>query len=240
MPVTVTVTLDENSAPVDFTRRVIPSPSTTKEYEITMILTCIGGETGFVLAEKQGEFHFDSRGPPLKQIIRSINQAMYDSAGIHNNLIKMILFAQNLQSAINYLSIDKDVKQYLMNIICNKMQVEVFHQVTSFDQQVIICQDPPEIGKTEVIQLLTHYFLLKNIVFLVSAASNNTVNVNALKLLKHLTSQGEGMQGIYCVMPDVFKSIYSTSTFNVHNDDGNTDDDVNADVCNVTVPSIAL
>ena len=96
MPVTVTVTLDENSAPVDFTERVIPSSSTAKEYEITIILTCIGGGTGFMLAEKQGEFHFDSREPPLKQIIRSINQVMYDSAGIHDNLIKMILLAQNL------------------------------------------------------------------------------------------------------------------------------------------------
>ena len=121
MLVTVTVALDENLAPVDFTGRVIPSPSTTKEYEITMIFTHIGGRTGFVLVEKQGEFHFSSRGPLSKQIIKFINQAIYDSAGIHNNLIKMILLAQNLWPVIIHLLIDKNIKQYLMNITCNKM-----------------------------------------------------------------------------------------------------------------------
>ena len=127
-----------------------------------------------------------------------------------------------------------------MNTICNKMQAEVFHQVTSFNQQVTICQGPPETGKTEIIQLLTHYFLSKGIMFLVSAASNNTVNVNAFKFLKHLISQGKGMQSIYHIMSDVFESIYSTPTFNVCDDDGDTDGNIDADVCDVAVPSIAL
>ena len=93
MPVTVTVTLDENLAPVDFTGRVIPSPSTVKKYEITIILICINDEIGFVLVEKQSEFHFNSRELLLKQIIRFINQIIYNNADIHDNLIKMILFA---------------------------------------------------------------------------------------------------------------------------------------------------
>ena len=73
------------------------------------------------------------------------------------------------------------------------MQAEVFHQITSFNQWVIIYQGPSGTGKIEIIQLLTHYFLSKGIMFLISAASNNTVNVNALKLLKHLTSQDKSM-----------------------------------------------
>ena len=75
-----------------------------------------------------------------------------------------------------------------MNITCNKMQMKVFHQIISFDQQITICQSPSGTGKTEVIQLLTHYFLSKDIMFLVSAASNNTVNINVFKFLKHLTN----------------------------------------------------
>ena len=110
MLMTVTVTLNENSASVDFIRRVIPSPLTAKEYEITMILTCIGGGTEFVLVEKQSEFHFGSRGSPLKQIIRFINQIMYNNADIHDNSIKIILFAQNLWSAIIYLLINKNAE----------------------------------------------------------------------------------------------------------------------------------
>ena len=48
------------------------------------------------------------------------------------------------------------------------------------------------------------------------------------------------MQGIYCVMPDVFESIYSIPIFNVCDDDGNTDDDIDADICDIAVSGIAL
>ena len=41
-------------------------------------------------------------------------------------------------------------------------------------------------------------------------------------------------------MPDVFEFIYSISTFNVYDDDGNTDGNVDADVCDIAVPDIAL
>ena len=96
IPVIITVTLNKNSASVDFTRRVIPSSLIVKKYKITMILTHIGGRTEFVLAEKQDEFYFSSRESSLKQIIRFINQVIYDSIGIYDNSIKMILFTQNL------------------------------------------------------------------------------------------------------------------------------------------------
>ena len=46
---------------------------------------------------------------------------MYNNADIYDNSIKMILFAQNSQSAIIHLLINKNTKQYLMNIIYNKM-----------------------------------------------------------------------------------------------------------------------
>ena len=120
------------------------------------------------------------------------------------------------------------------------MQMKVFHQIINFNQWVIICQSSSGTGKTEVIQLLTHYFLSKSIMFLISAASNNTVNINAFKFLKHLISQSKGIQGIYCIIPNVFKSIYSISTFNVCDDDDNTDGNIDADVCDIVVPSIAL
>ena len=116
----------------------------------------------------------------------------------------------------------------------------MFCQVTNFDQQVIICQGSSETGKTEVIQLLTHYFLSKGIIFLISAASNNVVNINAFKFLKHFTNQDESTQSIYCIMSDVFKSIYSISIFNVHNDDGNTDDNINVNIYDVAVLNIAF
>ena len=68
------------------------------------------------------------------------------------------------------------------------MQAKIFCQVTNFNQQVTICQNSSETGKTEIIQLLTHYFLLKGIMFLIFAANNNTVNINVFKFLKHFTN----------------------------------------------------
>ena len=117
----ITVILNKNSASVDFTERVISSSSTAKKYKITIILTCINSRTGFVLMKKQREFHFSSKELLLKQIVKFINQTLYNNADIHDNLIKMILFTQNLQLLITYLLIDKNAEQYLMNITYNKM-----------------------------------------------------------------------------------------------------------------------
>ena len=76
--------------------------------------------------------------------------------------------------------------------------------------------------------------------FLIFTVSNNTVNINVFKLLKHSTSWNESMQDIYCVILNVFESIYSISIFNVCNNNDDTDGDVDANVCDVAIPDIAL
>lgn len=97
-----------------------------------MTITCKDSGTGFVLQGQQGKFIFGSRVAASKQIVRSISQAMYGSAAVHNLQLKAILLAHNPQPTPINLIPSEGVIQYLSTASCNPIQAEGFRQSTDF------------------------------------------------------------------------------------------------------------
>ena len=216
----------------EFLGKVIPSPTNANEHEISMILTRRGGGTGFVFEGHKGRFRFGARGAQYVQFISCIRRVMYGGPNIsRDNWLKRLLLAHNPQAPLGIMNIDNDAESYLHGKRCNEMQSVVFHQVVSLGQdgrRLTICQGPAGTGKSHLNLLLTHYFLEKRVVFLVTAASNGAVDVNASRLLEYLISKGESTDGIYRIMPDVLETIFSNPDIRRREDreDSLLDDDV--------------
>ena len=222
--VTLNVTLSRGQQVTQFQGRIIPSPASTDEYEVSMIVTRKVGGTGFILDEHEGNFFFGSRGTPSRQIRRSIIQSMHGGAGVTtaNNWMRPLLLAHDPRPRLSQerLANRPDLEPFLEGTTCTAEQRDVIRRVftmgTRLEDRFIICQGPPGTGKTHTILTCLRYCLQCQYVFLVTASSNIAVNESALRLLDHLLQNHENTDGIYRMMPDVVESMFYEPEIDPH------------------------
>ena len=230
--VSLVVVLSQETGIAQFSGTLIATPPTVDEYTVTMIVTRKGGGGGFILDNHKGRFEFGARGSPSRQIVRSIKQVMHGGAGLYrNNWLKTLLLAHNPLPPYQPVPLNSRVEQYLQTAGLDERQRQMFRRATHFspklNDRLNICQGPPGAGKSHLILNLSLYYLEIRKIFMVTAASNTAVNLNAERLLAELKKRNMGTHGIYRVMPDVLETLYSRPDIKPSYDEelGSEDDD---------------
>ncbi len=203
----------------------IPSPLTGDEYDVSIMLTRTAGGAGFILGERHGFFAFGQRyGPePSKAIKSSIKQVMYGGPGIFaDNWLKRILLAHETPRPTPP-PFNQAVERHIASSRLNEQQAAAFRQCVFLGptdaEKIAIIEGPPGTGKSYVIERVLKWCLDNGWPVLVTAGSNNAVNINAERLLDNLRRAGQSTHGIYRVLPDGLEQFYSNPEIRQRHED---------------------